>query len=54
VGMTKQLFEHAHTAGMEDQLALEAELQAKAIRSADFAEGVNAFVEKRAPSFTGA
>ncbi len=54
VAMTKQLFEFAHTASLEEQLALEAELQQAAVGSADFAEGVTAFLEKRPPSFTGA
>ncbi len=53
VGMTKQLFERAHTASLEGQLALEAELQESAILTGDFAEGVGAFLEKRPPSFTG-
>jgi 2-(1,2-epoxy-1,2-dihydrophenyl)acetyl-CoA isomerase len=54
IGMTKQLFEHAHTASLEEQLALEAELQQRAVESADFSEGVTAFLEKRPPDFTGA
>ena len=54
VGMTKQLFEQAHDASLEQQLALEAELQQVAVGTADFAEGVGAFLEKRPPSFTGA
>jgi 2-(1,2-epoxy-1,2-dihydrophenyl)acetyl-CoA isomerase len=54
VGRTKQLFEHAATASLEDQLALEAELQQASVGTADFAEGVGAFLEKRPPSFTGA
>ena len=54
VGMTKRLFEHSYTASLEDQLALEAELQQAAVGTADFAEGVGAFLEKRPPSFTGA
>jgi 2-(1,2-epoxy-1,2-dihydrophenyl)acetyl-CoA isomerase len=53
VGMTKRLFEHAHAADLEAQLALEARLQGEATTTADFAEGVKAFLEKRAPSFTG-
>jgi 2-(1,2-epoxy-1,2-dihydrophenyl)acetyl-CoA isomerase len=54
VAMTKQLFEHAHTAAMEDQLAVEARLQQAATQTGDFAEGVAAFLEKRPPEFKGA
>jgi len=39
---------------LDAQLALEAELQHELGRSADFTEGVAAFVEKRQPAFTGA
>jgi 2-(1,2-epoxy-1,2-dihydrophenyl)acetyl-CoA isomerase len=41
----------AHT--LEQQLALEAELQALAAGTADFREGVAAFLEKRAATFAG-
>ncbi len=54
IGRTKQLFEHAFAAELDAQLALEARLQQESVGSADFAEGVNAFLEKRPPEFTGA
>jgi 2-(1,2-epoxy-1,2-dihydrophenyl)acetyl-CoA isomerase len=53
VAMTKRLFEHAYTASLEKQLALEAELQQAATQTEDFAEGVQAFLDKRLPSFEG-
>jgi len=39
---------------MDDQLEFEAGIQRETADSADFAEGVAAFVEKRPPRFTGA
>lgn len=53
IGRTKRLFEHAFATALEAQLALEAELQQESTGTADFAEGVNAFLEKREPRFTG-
>ncbi|HET8892846.1 MAG TPA: enoyl-CoA hydratase-related protein [Gaiellaceae bacterium] len=53
VGMTKRLFDSADTATLEEQLALEAQLQAAATQTDDFREGVTAFGEKRPPNFTG-
>jgi 2-(1,2-epoxy-1,2-dihydrophenyl)acetyl-CoA isomerase len=53
IGMTKRLFDHAENATLEEQLALEAELQTEATQTADFREGVAAFLEKREPRFEG-
>lgn len=38
---------------LEDQLALEAQIQADCVRSADFREGLDAFQNKRQPVFRG-
>ena len=53
VGLTKRLFDDAENATLEEQLELEAQLQTAATQTADFREGVNAFLEKREPRFEG-
>ena len=52
-GLTKRAFNQSLANDLDAQLEVEAELQAEAARTADFAEGVRAFLEKRQPSFAG-
>jgi 2-(1,2-epoxy-1,2-dihydrophenyl)acetyl-CoA isomerase len=53
LGMIKQAIESSHDNTLPAQLEVEATLQSQASRSADFAEGVAAFLAKRAPNFSG-
>jgi 2-(1,2-epoxy-1,2-dihydrophenyl)acetyl-CoA isomerase len=53
VALSKRLFDNAPTATLEEQLELEAQLQATATRTEDFREGVDAFLQKREPEFKG-
>lgn len=53
LGLTKRLIQAAATNSLDAQLDLERDLQREAGRSADYAEGVIAFLEKRKPEFRG-
>jgi 2-(1,2-epoxy-1,2-dihydrophenyl)acetyl-CoA isomerase len=53
IALSKRLFDSAQHTTLEEQLELESQLQAAATQTADFREGVNAFLEKRDPRFEG-
>lgn len=53
LSLIKQLLAVSSHNSLEQQLELEAEFQGLAGRSADYDEGVRAFLEKRKPTFTG-
>jgi 2-(1,2-epoxy-1,2-dihydrophenyl)acetyl-CoA isomerase len=53
LALTKQLLNDTFTNSFEQQLALEEKYQIEAGNTDDYREGVNAFVEKRKPVFTG-
>ncbi len=53
LGLTKQVIQGAATNTLSDHLEVEADAMRTCGQSADYAEGVTAFLEKRAPVFRG-
>jgi 2-(1,2-epoxy-1,2-dihydrophenyl)acetyl-CoA isomerase len=53
LGLTKRALNAGFSNNLYQQLEVEAELQEKAAQSYDHKEGVMAFLEKRAPQYTG-
>ena len=53
LGYIKKLLSQTFNNSLEDQLNLEAKIQALSASSEDHKEGIQAFLEKRTPQFTG-
>ena len=53
IALIKRALNRSPQNDLQAQLDLEAQLQAESVGSADFMEGVSAFLEKRAASFSG-
>ena len=53
LGYTKNLLNHSLNNSLDNQLDLEADIQALSAKSEDHKEGIQAFLEKRSPVFSG-
>lgn len=53
LALTKEALNQSLTNNLDEQLALESKFQIEAASTADYKEGVSAFVEKRKPEFKG-
>ena len=53
LGLTKRLLNASYSNDLEGQLTMEDKCQTIAGNTADFKEGIQAFLEKRKPTFKG-
>jgi 2-(1,2-epoxy-1,2-dihydrophenyl)acetyl-CoA isomerase len=53
LALTKRVLDESWSNDLDSQLDLERETQREASLTPDYAEGVRAFLEKRAPAFSG-
>ena len=53
IGLMKKALEHSLVCSLGEQLGCERDTQIQAAKTADYAEGIAAFVEKRRPKFVG-
>lgn len=53
IALTKRLLNKSMVNDLQEQLAMESDLQIESSESYDYNEGVNAFIEKRQPVFKG-
>lgn len=53
IGLTKRAFNSSFSNDLDKQLVIEEQLQFAASQTADYKEGVSAFLEKRKPIFSG-